>query len=424
MTITLSPDQQYALDTIHARLRAGQQFITLAGAAGCGKTTLITTLMEQMGNRAITLLAPTAKAALRISEVTKRPAATLHSKLYQGVEEEKKTALDEEADAILAAAASVGRSRQSDRGERLRFFNPKSIVGPGELAIIDEASMIGRRVHEDIEKTLEHGAQVIYVGDHAQLAPVNDSWGANLQHPDACLDKVHRQALDNPIVAYATAVREGRGSAWIRDCYDPLDYRLQIIRGSRNDAVEYMHSLESSGWTDTSMITWMNEDRTAMNTRMRALKNFTEPLQPGDKIRICENTTYGLVNGEVRTLAVVAREPRPVMGETVFACKFEGSSEWVFLVPGMFEKDALWKEMVEANKKRPKKEKDKRRYLKATYGQTLTAHSAQGSQYDAVCAYLNPTFVSGWQKDTAGRGRLLYTIATRAAKVLCVVAAA
>jgi exodeoxyribonuclease-5 len=420
--ITLSLDQQAARNAIHARLRAGQQFITLAGAAGCGKTTLINTLLEDLsGVRPVSLMAPTAKAALRISQVVGRPAVTLHSRLYMGVEEgERKSALEEEADAILAAArAPKDRNARSE----LRFFNPKSIVDKNGIAIIDEASMIGKRVHEDIARTLESGAQVIYVGDQAQLRPVNDTWGANLQFPDACLDQVHRQALDNPIVAYATAVREGWGARWLKTSYDPTDWRLQVIRGSRADAVDYTHELEKAGWLDTSMITWMNIDREHMNARSRWLKGFDQPLNVGDKIRICENSPLGYVNGEVRTVTEVAREPRPVNGETVFACKFDGCSDFVFLIPGMFEKDALWKEMIEANKKRPRNEKDKRRYLKATYGACLTAHSAQGSQYDAVCAYLNDGFVKGWERDAAERGRLLYTIATRAVKALCIVAA-
>lgn len=425
---TLSPDQETARTAIHRALRNGQRFVTLAGAAGTGKTTLLKVLLDDLSNqqRAVSLMAPTAKAALRMREVTGRPSATLHSQLYARVMED---AADEGSDesAIQEALRAVTNPRESRR--KLRFLEPQSLVGPGELAIIDEASMVGKMIHNDIEATLAPDAQVLYVGDHAQLAPVNDTWGANLQCPDARLEQVHRQALDNPIIAYATAVREGWGSDWLRENYTGSDWRLQVIKGTLPDAVEYMHQIESNGFTsDTAMITWTNEDRALMNTRMRVLKGFTDVLLVGDRIRIKENTASGFVNGEVRTIVECARDHRPtIFQDTVFNIRVNGSDEILRVVPALFESDRGFREMKDAqrgnNKSVARGKRDMRKFTQVTYGQCLTAHAAQGSQYEAVCAYLNPRFASGWARDKAQMSRLLYTIATRATKVLCIVSA-
>lgn len=424
MSLTLSPDQLAARDIIHARLKSGKRFVVLAGAAGTGKTTVLKQLLEDFSasSRGITLMAPTAKAALRMSEVTGRAAVTVHSQLYARVidsDDDTTPASDEELMARALTAATRGRSMTS-----LSFTGARSIVGEGELAVIDEASMIGSRVHKDIEENLAKGAQVLYLGDHAQLQPVKDTWGANLLQPDALLERVHRQALDNPILAYATAIREHRGTQWLRDSYDPSDWRLQIVRGTRADVIDYVLDVEARGYTDSAMLTWMNDDRRELNSAYRQRRGFDAPVCVGDRIRVRENETkLGYVNGEVRTVAAAHREPRATpSGQIPVSVLFEGASDRVMLVPSLFEDDVGWRGMKQAIKMQHKKVRDRRPYLQGTYGHCLTAHTAQGSQFDVVHAYLDPTFAHKWHRNAADGARLLYTIATRATQMLRVIA--
>lgn len=81
--ITLAPEQKSAVETA---LTSHISIIT--GGPGTGKTqtlnSLITVIRNLTPNAVIKLCAPTGKAALRISELTNMPAATIHRTLKMG----------------------------------------------------------------------------------------------------------------------------------------------------------------------------------------------------------------------------------------------------------------------------------------------------------------------------------------------------
>jgi ATP-dependent exoDNAse (exonuclease V) alpha subunit len=79
-----------------------------------------------------------------------------------------------------------------------------------DLIILEEASMVNRSTFVDLAS---HGIQIIAVGDHAQLGPIEENNNAppfNLMlNPDVRLEKILRQAETNPIITIATMVRNG-----------------------------------------------------------------------------------------------------------------------------------------------------------------------------------------------------------------------
>ena len=91
-------------------------------------------------------------------------------------------------------------------------WNPLSITH----LIIEEASMLGLDLWEELRAALNPGVQIIYVGDINQLPPV---FGKSVMSyaltklPIVHLDTVYRQALDNPIIANAHAVLHGKDMA-------------------------------------------------------------------------------------------------------------------------------------------------------------------------------------------------------------------
>ena len=59
--------------------------------------------------------------------------------------------------------------------------------------VVDECSMIGTKVYEDIMRVVEENdARVLFVGDKCQLQPVNDTWGVNFSAPTGELTRIHR----------------------------------------------------------------------------------------------------------------------------------------------------------------------------------------------------------------------------------------
>lgn len=105
----------------------------------------------------------------------------------------------------------------SEKQEKeVRIFKPQrgewDKLGITHL-IIEEASMVGLDLSEELKAALNAGVQIIYVGDINQLPPVfgkSIMSYALIKLPIVHLDIVYRQALDNPIIAAAHAVLHGQ----------------------------------------------------------------------------------------------------------------------------------------------------------------------------------------------------------------------
>ncbi len=156
----------------------------LTGGPGVGKTytmnSIIKTIKHFSPKSTITLLAPTAKAAARMREVTAENAETIHSKLK-----------------ILPGD-----------------FSNNDYVLESDFVIIDEASMIGARLYREILNKVSPSASIILIGDHAQLPSVE--YGNVLKElissnvvPVASLTKIFRQSEQSHIVQNAHKIRSG-----------------------------------------------------------------------------------------------------------------------------------------------------------------------------------------------------------------------
>ena len=368
----LSPDQEHARQAILSALSEGTPVSVLVGPAGSGKTTLLRTLLSDL-TRDVTLLCPTGKAAARLTEVTGQRARTIHRALYGRVQE-----VDD----------AKGRTR-------LVFDGKQAPCPPGGLVVCDEASMVDTRLHGDLLAHLPPGAQLLYVGDREQLAPVEGTWGPDFTAPTAVLKTIHRQAEQSPILGLATAIREGRRwDAWAagaceRGEADPVDWLL-----ARLDQ-------------DATLITTTNQRRRVLNAALRARRGFSAPLVPGDRI-VClrNNLDVGLMNGEVRTIVTVERAPGPswIQGAELWRGTLD-SGETVLINVDLLGQPVsaytAWK------KKR--KGAGMASLIHADYGYCLTVHKSQGSQWSSVGFVSCPVF-----RRIKDRRRLAYTAVTRA----------
>lgn len=362
----LSADQERAARAIFRAIRAGLRVLVLAGAAGTGKTTLIRELVARLrcdGWR-IQLAAPTGKAASRLSEVTGEPARTVHSLAY-------------------------GTVVENERGEPV-FLDPRRPCEEDTVLIIDEASMVGSRMSAVIEANLPPRCVVLYVGDREQLRPVGDTWGPDFDHPTAVLEVVHRQALDSPILRIATELRErgtpvpvGRvGDAYLR-C--TMSMREAVSWYARRTA------------PNTVALTWMNTSVATINRRVRRARVLDGVVARGDRLRITQNNRHmGLMNGEVFTVAdlqvrtvesLLEPERRKwiepeVLRREVIEVRFANAAgepgRPVLVDPGTFgERWSVVRESVRGTRIIPDQ-----RFIAAKHGWAITAHCAQGSEYD------------------------------------------
>lgn len=184
-TSSLSPDQRQALREILEFTASTRPAHALSGPAGTGKTHLLGYVLAQTDRNA-RLSATTNKAAAVCGQLAPgSDARTIHHLLG------------------LQPEADHRKGRMILKAKR----EPK--VKPRELVIIDEASMVDSDLLRVIHTYAgEIGFQVLYVGDAYQLPPIFEAQSpAFAMVPTSHLSTVHRQALDNPILAAATAFR-------------------------------------------------------------------------------------------------------------------------------------------------------------------------------------------------------------------------
>lgn len=193
------------LERTQSRIISGQKLITVAGAAGTGKTHLIQQLIDVLRSEAICVTL-TGQAANMLRKRGVEAACTIHSLIY----------LPEMERPEKMAAIQMAIEKTADENEKIALQDqlvelkqPGFVLRDAQLPrviIIDEAPMIGKNVAQDL---VSFDRQIVAVGDPYQLPPVEGEPYFNLNNPDIKLTTVHRQKQGG-ILDLATATRKLR----------------------------------------------------------------------------------------------------------------------------------------------------------------------------------------------------------------------
>lgn len=217
----LNQQQEHALLVLEDFINNPNKYdnsVTLSGYAGTGKTSIISIFNKYLNSIGIEPLfsAPTHRAnAVTKMNNPESQVITLHSAFGLSP---------------IVDLDSGNYDLKKLKTEQIR--KPK--IKPGQLLIIDEASMVSKGLYnfvEDFKK--ENNVQVIYIGDPAQLSPVSDNTISPVFQDKATnveLTKVERTG-DNPILEEATNLRNGKS----------LSFTTKLVNGF---GVEYMHDGE------------------------------------------------------------------------------------------------------------------------------------------------------------------------------------
>lgn len=376
----LTNGQEKGLKIAVERYKTGKPYTTIVGYAGTGKTTLVKFIVDELKlfDSKVVYIAYTGKAALVLRNKGCKNAMTAHRLLYYSEELPDGTFM---------------------------HTPKKKLDKPYSLIVCDEASMLPQ---EMIDLLLSHHAHVLFLGDNAQLPPIEGKQTI-LDKPDVFLTEVTRQALDNPIIKLSMDVREGK----------PLEYG-----GDKRCRV-----MPSNKVTDAlllgadQIIVGKNITRHKINEYIRKLrwgeKYSVDPLD-GEKC-ICLKNNWNeagsngdaLVNGQIGYLSNIHILEMPPYKKVINAdfISDDGSVyknlliDYNLMVNGKstVNKDN-WKEYVRAPK-----------LFEFAYAYAITCHKSQGSEFNRVILF------EEWLGDYEQHVKWLYTGITRAAKQLVVV---
>lgn len=173
---------------------SSKQTFEISGPAGSGKTTIVKTIIQNLGLKMedVLFVAYVGKAALQLtrSGVNGR---TIHSAFY---DIEFVPVKDEDGKPMVKNGRIVTRPE---------FVKKKRIPSNIKLIVIDEAPMVNESFGIDIES---FNIPIICLGDLQQLPPVIGGT-KYLIRPDYVLTKIMRQAEGNPIIYLSQLASRG-----------------------------------------------------------------------------------------------------------------------------------------------------------------------------------------------------------------------
>jgi len=268
--IALNEAQKAALKEIRAAQSSGKPTHLLTGYAGSGKTTLmhaVARAFQERGNEVV-VSAPTHKATavLRSKVDPSITCRTIHSLL------------------------SLQPSPNGAQTVLVRSKRPQPISC--DVVIIDECSMISIELMRWIRELIPH-CFVLFVGDPAQLPPVNEIASPSFSITSRShLDTIVRQAAGNPILEAAGLIRRSqnkfadwswiieakRGSAGVFIPKDPLNWMKKAFLSpefeQNNDTFRFL--------------CWRNKTVQEVNQMVRQWRYGEDadlsPFRPGESV--------------------------------------------------------------------------------------------------------------------------------------------
>jgi ATP-dependent exoDNAse (exonuclease V) alpha subunit len=271
------------------------ELFVLKGYAGTGKTTIISTLVNylQKADKKYVLLAPTGRAAKVISNYSQKPAFTIHKRIYFP----KKS-----------KSGGVSFTLQPNKFKNTIF-------------IVDESSMISDSYQET--KLYENGSllddlmfyvdagqncKIIFIGDTAQLPPVNMEVSPALNNETLSLhfdkevygielDEVMRQEEFSGILYNATELRELLNSHF----FDTFKFTIQdfkdIVRLQDGYDIQdaIYDSFDKNGPEETAFIVRSNKRANQYNHQIRTtILSRESELSAGDLLMVVKNNYFWL----------------------------------------------------------------------------------------------------------------------------------
>jgi len=317
-TYNLTSRQNSLIDELEIFLADNSTCFLLKGYAGTGKTFMMKGVTDCLSanKRTFKIAAPTGRAAKVISQKTKHKAYTIHKSIYSSKDLKEFKVKDE------------------DGTETFKFYyDLKNNEDPtNTVYIIDESSMLSNVYSEGeffrfgsgyLLKDLiayinfdnnDHNKKIIFIGDNAQLPPVNMNFSpaldskylkenCNLESKEFELTEVVRQKADSGILHNATKIRESLKA----NLFNQLDIETNFkdINKTQHEELllKYLQACNNTIDDETIIVAYSNSSVKEYNDFVR---NHFFPNQQfltvGDKVILVSNNynhqKMELLNGD------------------------------------------------------------------------------------------------------------------------------
>lgn len=289
--VFMNKEQMEALDGIASVLdmvdkKSGLHEIVLSGAAGTGKTTILTKVLQQYkGNRRIKFIAPSHNARIELTGALKGfgKAMTVQSAVRLRLDETNKV---------------------DGKEHYVKNSFARKKLNPGNIIVMDESSMVNDELMAYLYEEIQNDAIIIYTGDYAQLRPVGQN---TMAYPFRATNLPRYNLVQNMRSEKADITRVVDGIRANLDAepnsYSPIDKRLnsknvQFIRSDEEMLSSFVNNFSARNPRDlfnSVMVAFRNNTVNELNRATRELlfgKNLAR-LVPGDYIRM-NTTTYAI----------------------------------------------------------------------------------------------------------------------------------
>jgi len=400
--------------------------ISLSGAAGTGKTFLITHIIKYLQEKySITVTAPTHKAVKVIRDnfeknnIKSIELKTIHSFLN-----------------IKLFTDYVNGSQ---------IFKPdktKKDLSKTDILIIDESSMVSSELFEYIEETIlqDRVKVILFVGDYYQLLPVDSKKNKvfDIRHQYK-LNEIVRQAKDSYIINIASQVRELIKNKNYVDLQSFFfkNKNLDIeFFSDENSFYENFYKNQNWDCEDKIITSYSNKSIDHHNNiirrrywQERGIYN-PEVLRVGDKLILqdayTKNNTTILQNNQEVVLTSAEKVYFEKIDIYYWICKNEQGVDFQIVDPLSLDKYNNILKTIANNAKQEKNYEQRTNlwkqfyrikdfFVSVKYSFASTIHKLQGSTYETV--YIDLLFLSRYNKiDNDELYRLIYVAITRASK--------
>ena len=265
----------------------------MKGYAGTGKTTIVSTVVNNLGsvNLKAVLLAPTGRAAKVMGSYSKKPAFTIHKKIYfpkndpnSGMSFVLQQNKHRNTVFIVDEASMI-----PDRNPDARLFNNRSLLA-------DLISYVYAGIN----------CKLILVGDVAQLPPVKLDLSPALNKSlleiefdkevkSIELDEVMRQHEDSGILYNATGIRESLFQHLLNQFKFDLNFKDVVRLTDGYDIQDAIYNAYYEGLNNTVFIVRSNKRANLYNQQIRNnILGYENEITSGDFVMIVKNNYFWL----------------------------------------------------------------------------------------------------------------------------------